>query len=389
MDHMTLQDPSATNDSTGMYLYVAGRIYKVEALSEDRTSLRVRIDGTDKVEDLPLSELFAPNSGYTFASSLSELASAIATAVGRGDVVPQTSEDRLLVEARRRIAIVEVAGKLLDQARLEAFKKGVKFKKVEALQTKILPNLTPPVCLSDYYKFRTQYNRSKGNEKALAAMLHRSTYGKTKLDAATFHFVHTVIMQFWGRGSKLKPGEIHETAKKILEHTKGMWLDPTKSASPLPDNILAQLVDEEFPIGTLLNHPENKVLLSPIKLPEIGWFRKYLGYYTQAPDNVHDLFIQRFGREKFEQEYLIFNSFVHKATAPLQSVVWTIISLTYLLLTKKHVQTPIDYGLLRLLMHILAVLSDFLCLVRILTLRLSNQHYSMRFTQSRALPTSG
>src|SRR5262245_20537353 len=275
----TSVDPNS-DPPASMYVYGAGRISQVEALSDDKMALIVRYQDTHEQKPLPLSDLFAPGSGFVVASSLSELAEIIANASGHSNPLPQTSEERLLVVARYRISVVEAAEERLKQERREALRKGQKFRKVNVLVTKILPSLKPSVCLSEYYKFRRQYKESQGIDKALAAKLHRSTHGKAKLDDVTFHFIHTIILQFWGRGSQLQPKQIYKTAKDLLDkHTQGMWLDPTKCDGSLPDNILAQLLDEGSPIETLLTHPEHRVLLSPVKLPNISWFYKYLGYY--------------------------------------------------------------------------------------------------------------
>src|SRR5260370_33664860 len=109
-------------------------------------------------------------------------------------------------------------------------------------------------------------------------------------------------MQFFGRGSQLTLLEIYKTARDLLNHTKNQWLDPTKCPGELPDNILAELVDEDIPIEIVLNHAEKKVLLSTVKMPARSWFYDFLRVYTTAPENVNDLYIARFGIEEFEHQ---------------------------------------------------------------------------------------
>lgn len=55
-------------------------------------------------------------------------------------------------------------------------------------------------------------------------------------------------------------------------------------------------------------------------LPSKGWFYPYLRWFKNQPDQGRKVITARYGKEVYENEYLIFDTFVHKATEPLQYV---------------------------------------------------------------------
>src|SRR5690606_21285458 len=65
---------------------------------------------------------------------------------------------------------------------------------------------------------------------------------------------------------------------------------------------------------------DNLSWLSPVKLPSQSWFYTYFRWFQKQPELGRGVVNARYGREVWEREMLVFDSFAHLATMPLQYV---------------------------------------------------------------------
>lgn len=61
-------------------------------------------------------------------------------------------------------------------------------------------------------------------------------------------------------------------------------------------------------------------MLSRIKVPSRAWFYAYLRWYQSQPDDPNETFKKRYGDEAFENEFMIFDTFLRNASRPLEMV---------------------------------------------------------------------
>jgi hypothetical protein len=61
-------------------------------------------------------------------------------------------------------------------------------------------------------------------------------------------------------------------------------------------------------------------MLVPIDLPSQSWFYTYLRWFRNQPDQGQQVITARYGREVWEREHLVFDTYVTRAAFPLQYV---------------------------------------------------------------------
>lgn len=84
--------------------------------------------------------------------------------------------------------------------------------------------------------------------------------------------------------------------------------------------MVEELLDVRLPIEQILNNPEKSQLLTEVTLPSRGWFYNYLKWFISQPDQGKDVIQKRHGSGMWEQTYAVFDSFVSRASSPLQYV---------------------------------------------------------------------
>jgi transposase InsO family protein len=182
------------------------------------------------------------------------------------------------------------------------------------------------VGLTAYYSYRNRCQQYLGDRVAIAASLHRSTYRQSKMSKAQLHFIDTFITRYYAghRTIRPTPSYLYDLAESALDHhTHKRWIDPEKCGKDIPPNVVAELckvLDEELPMQAILNNPEKECLLSTIEMPSKSWFFNYLHWFESYPDHGRDLVIARYGRDAWEREHMVFDTFVAKAIFPLQYV---------------------------------------------------------------------
>jgi putative transposase len=81
-----------------------------------------------------------------------------------------------------------------------------------------------------------------------------------------------------------------------------------------------ELLNEKIPIETIFSVPEKMQLLTQIKPPSRGWFYAYLRWFQSRPNDEGETFKKRYGREAWENEFMVFDTFLKNASRPLQMV---------------------------------------------------------------------
>ena len=176
------------------------------------------------------------------------------------------------------------------------------------------------VSRSTYYKYRHIYNQHSGNRTAIAAALRRKTFGQNRQNDAVLHFVDTMVIQLYARSNQKRISTVYDDMCKILAGTRGYWADPSKCGDHVPQELIDQLLDSKLPIEVTLENPESAACLTQIKMPSRSWFYTYLRWFSNHPDHSQLVVTRRHGKDEWEKNYLVFDSFVHQATFPLQYV---------------------------------------------------------------------
>lgn len=142
------------------------------------------------------------------------------------------------------------------------------------------------------------------------------------MDKAQLHFVDTHILRFYARSRSLRPRPLtlYRIVQSAFERTNGLWLDPEQGTARVPENVVEELLNPKLPTQAILDNPEKSRLLRPIALPSRSWFYQYLRWFEHQPEQGKEVMIARHGQEMWERELLLFDTFVTRATLPLQYV---------------------------------------------------------------------
>lgn len=243
-------------------------------------------------------------------------------------MMPQTSYESLsaaglpehwLEKARYITRTVESVDEQVEEAKREAHLTGVLFKRTPALK-RIVGQLQPSIGLTTYYKYRRLYQEHMGDPVRIAASFRRTTFNQIRMTAAQLHLIDQVILVYGLRRPPRQPRTLYRIAKSVWQHTQGYWIDPEKCNGEVPQQLVHELLDETLPIAALLDHPEKATLMTAIELPSESWFYQYWNWFEAQPDQGQTVFSRRYGRQAWEDERLVFDTFAHRATMPLQYV---------------------------------------------------------------------
>ena len=80
------------------------------------------------------------------------------------------------------------------------------------------------------------------------------------------------------------------------------------------------VLDERLPMQAIRENTEKEKLLRKIEMPSRGFFFQYLRWFESRPDQGRKVLNDRYGEGTWENIYMVFDSFVHRATYPLQYV---------------------------------------------------------------------
>ena len=69
------------------------------------------------------------------------------------------------------------------------------------------------------------YQTHGGDRALIAAALHRSTYGKTRIDPNAQHFIDTVIRRFYRSNPPMRAQTVYNIAQQLWHHNRHWWLN--------------------------------------------------------------------------------------------------------------------------------------------------------------------
>ena len=177
------------------------------------------------------------------------------------------------------------------------------------------------IVLATYYNYRNTYREYCGDQAAIAASLRRPrSFGHSRLTDAQLHLADSAIVKYYMRKPAIRKVTLYETIKSTYTRTGGRWIDPTKCAGKVPQDLVDQLFDDKLPMQAILENPEKERWLVRIKELHRTWVYERISALEQQPDEGKALITARYGEEMWEYEQMIFDHFAHIATRPLQYV---------------------------------------------------------------------
>jgi Mu transposase-like protein len=333
--------PTPNTLQPGYHIFWQQRTYRVIALDPDNALLlhvepipeapRTMLSLLDLLATPP-SEASAP----LFAPTLEALHEQIEEVYGiTSTVFTHDVPDNYLIKARIIITVVETVRRLVSEETRQAALRGETVLRTQAIGRALATVNKTTIHLplkgtiqqhqlhasrAVYYKYVKLYDTYHGNEAALAASFRRATFRLSQMSKAQFHFIDLCLLLYYGNTRATKT-RVYQLASDILEkRTQGYWIDPERCGAAIPQDLVTELLDLKIPMQALLENPEKKALLTKIQMPSTGWFSGYTRYIEAQPDQGEHLLASRLGKGVWEQFYLVFDTFVHRAQFPLQYV---------------------------------------------------------------------
>lgn len=333
--------PAPNTLQSGHYIFWQQRTYRVIALDPDN-ALLLHVEPIPEAPRTMLSllDLLAtPQAGASaplFAPDLEALHEQIEELYGiTSTVFTHDVPDNYVIKARIIITVVETVRRLVSEETRHAALRGETVLRTQAISraletvnkttiqvqvkgtTKVRRLQTSRAA---YYKYVNLYDTYHGNEAAIAVSFRRATFRLPQMSQAQFHFIDLCLVLYYGNTRSTKT-RVYQLASDILEkRTQGYWIDPERCGATIPQNLVTELLDLKIPIQVILENPEKKALLTKIQMPSTGWFSGYTRYIEAQPDQGEQLLTTRLGKGIWEQFYLVFDTFVHRAQFPLQYV---------------------------------------------------------------------
>ena len=308
----------------GWYLYWQKQIYQVHTLHPDNLLVQVVNIATDEMTDLSLDALLTSGQDGELpllaAPSLAVLRTEIAAYQPRRQPGDETSlPTHLLARADKIIQTVETVEQLLAQAQRRAQLHGETFGRTQSLQQAV-QQLETPIAWPTFYKYRRLYQQHDGDRTRLAAALRRATFNQSKASPAALHFLDTLILRYYARQRPIRPATLYRLAQSVMKRTGYRWPDPDHCSGGMPQNLVEELLDPKLPMQSILDNEEKRPLLAAIDLPSRSWFYTYLRWFEHQPDQGQQVITERYGRDVWEHEHLVFDTYVARASFPLQYV---------------------------------------------------------------------
>jgi hypothetical protein len=236
--------------------------------------------------------------------------------------VPATTlPKKLLQRADKVINTVETVQRLVRAQERLALLRGEKLQYAAAIK-QACSQLPEPISLSTYYEYRKVYRQYDGGRVGIAASFRRKTFNQTRMSKTQLHFIDTLILRYYAgkRTLRLSPYTLFRLAGSTLERTGNLWLDPDKCPGDGAENVVEELLDPRLPMLAIVANEEKASWLSKINRPSQSWFYGYLRWFEAQPDCGEEVIVSRYGREMWEREYMVFDTFVSRAVRPLEYV---------------------------------------------------------------------
>lgn len=274
-----------------------------------------------------LDNLAAQNTRVFIAPTLEELNELRTTQAPEVSSAPTSAiNPQLVASAEKELSMVKFLDELLEDEERRCCAAGVPFNKNQAL-LRICSELQSTgqrnykgYSRSNYYRYRKMIKQADWDVATLAADHHRNSFGGTKMSRAQIHMVDEIILTHGSsRGFVKGLPAIYDLLQGYYEHTRGWWLDPEK-CTDIPMDLVKELMDAKLPIDLIFSNPEKATLLSKIKLPSRAWFYRHFHWFTRNPGQSEKEMIEKYGRAFYEEHLMVFDSYVRRASLPLEYV---------------------------------------------------------------------
>lgn len=134
--------------------------------------------------------------------------------------------------------------------------------------------------------------------------------------------VDILIARYYARQDlHIAPSHVYERILlPLLKRTHNLWVDPQQCPDGISKDIVEELLNEKLPFEDILANEEKRKKLAQIKTPSRAWFYTYLRWYQHQPEDPSETFLKRYGKEAYENEFMIFDTFLRNASRPLEMV---------------------------------------------------------------------
>lgn len=324
----------------GSYIYYDGHMYMFEGYEIDPdhgTILHVTDVHTNRktyIEQVDLALAVEDDQAPIYAPTLVELNALVSERCspppGMPDV-PGSEPDSICASPRqweqkkckaaqmiKAVRDVEAAvGKMEDQA----FLRGVPFKgRTDAIKA-ACERLQPPITFQTYYMYSKLVTEHGYDEDKLAAALVRSAERGSKMPRALFHFLDIALPRFIRKGGNSPTKVYKKLAPEVLKRIGYVWPDPDAFGGHVPQALVDGLLSNNPEIRrAILANPDYKDKLVPVQLPSLSWFYAYCRWFRGLPDAGEALITKRYGKKTWEEEHLVWDTFVHNAQFSRQYV---------------------------------------------------------------------
>lgn len=311
----------------GWHMYWQHQTYRITACDRESYMI-IHLENvvtseprTIRIEQLMLCE--DEDSVPVFAPTLEGLYREIEHRRPLPEVAPSNGlDEKLLQQADRVISVIKQVDELVAKLQESLSEK---YQPTEALREACAQVKPKKVGLTVYYDYLKRFRKCHGDRSRIAASFKRRTYNQTKLSRAKLHFLDTMIGLYYREDRATKPAMVYRLAESALEfHTQHYWIDPCQCGPEVPQNLMKEMVqvlNGELPMQVILDNPEKKKLLCNIdEMPSTGFFYQYLHWFESQPEVGKALMNSRYGDGTWEQLYMIFDTFAHLASFPLQYV---------------------------------------------------------------------
>lgn len=319
----------------GGYIGRGGQVYRIVAPPDpaQRSLLLVHVEdeATAERRTFTVAELLGTADRERAAPVFAATRERLREQLERTAAPPETSHDaglppECLARADHMLATVRSIDAIREELGRQCRLRGEKRRTADLLRDAVAAhNRDAPTakrcCLATYYNYRRACRKGGWVRERIAAAMRRSTYHQSRMSAAQLHCVDTCILHFWGRRPGITASYVHAAIGETLERTGGLWVDPDRCGERgAPADLVANLLDPRIPIAAILANPDHKPLLVRAECPSWGWFTGYLRWYLHQPGDGEQVFVERYGREAWERERRIFDTYARRAQMPLQYV---------------------------------------------------------------------
>lgn len=310
----------------GSFVWWQKQIYQIQAFDPQEPLLLQATDlTTSSPALLSLPDLLLPakandRAHALFAPTLGQLQSQIQQPCQPPPPVTSINlPEGLLAKADAIIRVVETVERSLQNYERQASRRGEKCPRTRLIQV-ACAQLPERIGKSTYYQYRKLFRQHSGDRVRIAASLRRKTFNQTRMTPAQLYLCDTLLLRYYARQPPLAAKTVYHLLEQVLAHTGGWWIDPHKCTGPVPEDLKEELLNPKIAMRSLLANSEKAALLTNIEQPSLSWFYQYVNYFKALPDCGQAVITARYGPDTWEREHLVFDTFVTRATLPLQYV---------------------------------------------------------------------